>query len=189
MGIVALIENWDAQAILDLIAVCKSDSGKCGQGLRKAHKALGEHLGELLSEREKDAERYAVIILMRAGLPFGLGIADGLEITGKQVKIFFSSKEKDISDGFYADEFDRIILADAVIESGNSILSLADKIGAADKIVFATNVLSYKAIDKFECRNVYATRISQVSFKGAMQKTVTNGKGPDTGERLFDSTF
>jgi len=142
-----------------------------------------------IASQEKGVKKYAIMVLMRAGLPFGLGIADKLETLEKNVRVFFSAKEKELPDDFNASDYDRIILADAVIESGNSILGLAEKICVNEKIIFATNVLSHKAVAKFEKFNLYAIRVSQVSFTGSAQKTVSNGKGPDTGERLFNSGF
>jgi hypothetical protein len=189
MGITTLTENCNEQMISDCISICKSDSGISGTKLREAHYTLGVHLGKLIVNQERAAKKYSVIILMRAGLPFGLGIADGLEMFENNVRVFFSTKEKEIPDDFNTSNFDRIILADAVIESGNSILSLAEKIYTFDKTIFAANVLSNKAVSKFEKLNVYTVRVSQVSFKGSAQKNITNGKGPDTGERLFDSSF
>ena len=45
-----------------------------------------------------------------------------------------------------------------------------------------------KFSDKFDSSEmipIYASRISKNSFIGAKQKNVSNGKGPDTSERLF----
>jgi len=49
--------------------------------------------------------------------------------------------------------------------------------------------LDETAIPNFDGRTVYTVRISKTSFIGAIQKTISNGKGPDTGDRLFDSDF
>ena len=184
MGITTLMDVCDEQQVRELVSICKSGSGHGGRILRSAHKTLGEQMGALVA-REKGGNRYAVIIMMRAGLMFGLGVADGLETSGRQAMIFFSSLEMEIPEGFAENDFDIIILVDAVIESGNSILGLASKIRVSKNIVFMTNVLSCKAVDKFTNLDIYAVRLSQVSYKGARQNTIHDGKGPDTGERLF----
>ena len=189
MGIRVLSEICNDQNVMGFVSVCKSDSGICGSRLRIAHQALGTYLGKLIANQEKNAADYAVVILMLAGLPFGLGIADGLEAVSKNIKIFFSTQEKEFLNEFSVKDYDRIILVDAVINSGDNILRLADKIALPDKIIFATNVLSCKALQRFEKLNFYTTRVSQNSFKGSLQRDVSNGKGPDTGERLFDSCF
>jgi hypothetical protein len=79
-------------------------------------------------------------------------------------------------------------LGDAVIHTGKEILALADKLDC-ERIIFATNVLDELAIPRFEGQTVYAVRISDNSFVGAAQTAVSGGKGPDTGRRLFDTTF
>jgi uracil phosphoribosyltransferase len=187
MGITNLSKICNEQAVMDPIAVCKSDSGKCGTSLRNAHQTLGVFLGKLISNQEQNANKYAVIVLMRAGLPFGLGVADGLEIGNKHVRIFFYTENTQCE--ISVCEYDRIILADAVIESGDSILKVANELTTNDNIIFVTNVLSSKALPKFRHFNLYTVRVSENSFKGSEQKIVQNGKGPDTGERLFDSNF
>jgi hypothetical protein len=185
MGIAILTQNAEIER---LISVCKSDSGICGTELRAAHQALGIHLGKLIAETEHNATCYAVIILMRAGLPFGLGIADVLEDNDKDVAVFFSSKGKEIPDGFISTDYDCVILADAVINNGDNILTLVNKLKVCD-VIFATNVMSKKATTKFFDKRIYAVRISQNSFKGSEVKTIQSGKGPDTGNRLFNSVF
>ena len=57
---------------------------------------------------------------MRAGLPFGLGISDGLEKQGCDVAIYFIDEQID-SDTITSSNGRTIILADAVINSGKSI--------------------------------------------------------------------
>ena len=50
--------------------------------------------------------------------------------------------------------------------------------------VIATNVISSKFNVDY-IHPIYATRISGRSFVGAKQQTISNGKGPDTSDRLF----
>ena len=171
----------------EIISLCKSDSGVCGKKLREAHTEAGRLLGAEIS-KNNGWESVAVIIMMRAGLPFGLGIADELE-ANKKVRIFFSTKEQVIPLNFKIDEFDKILIVDAVIRTGKGMLELAEKLGAPDKIVFATNVIDESGIDNFKGKTVYAVRSSKHSFIGTKQKTIERGKGPDTGDRLFCSDF
>ena len=173
--------------IEDIIATCKSDSGVCGKALRKAHNLAGQLLGAEISA-SNDGENFAVVIMMRAGLPFGLGIADELE-DSKKVQIFFSTKEQVVPLNFNIDEFDKILIVDAVIRTGKGMLALAEKLGSLDKIIFATNVIDESGIQNFNGKTVYAVRSSKHSFIGSAQKIIEFGKGPDTGDRLFCSDF
>ena len=60
-----------------LIDVCKSDSGATGKKLREAHTNLGSLVAKTISQ-DFHGEKFAVVIMMRSGLNFGMGIADGL---------------------------------------------------------------------------------------------------------------
>ena len=57
------------------IALCKSGSGCTGKALRNAHYELGQEVAKMIRCDSKDDD-FVVIILMRSGLPFGMGIAD-----------------------------------------------------------------------------------------------------------------
>ena len=50
--------------------------------------------------------------------------------------------------------------------------------------IIATNVISSKFNVDY-IHPIYATRISGRSFVGAKQQTISDGKGPDTSDRLF----
>lgn len=173
-------------ALEEITAICKSDSGVCGRALRKAHFSAGRLLGKEIAAG--GGKSFAVIIIMRAGLPFGLGIAEELE-NGASVRVFFSTDERAIPPDFNAEESDKIIIADAVIRTGNDMLALSNKLGAQDKTVFAANVIDETGIKNFEGKRVYAVRSSKHSFVGARQKNIEKGRGPDTGDRLFYSDF
>ena len=166
----------------ELIMKCKSSSNVCGLALRNAHYNLGKCLGnQIATERILIDMKIAVLLMMRAGLPFGLGIADELEKNNK-IKIFFSTQENDFSD------FDLVIIADAVINTGKTVLEEKQKL-INKKVIVATNVLSDKYLDKFSELDIYTVRISEHSYKGSNSKVIANGTGPDTGERLFSNTF
>ncbi|MDE6690474.1 MAG: phosphoribosyltransferase, partial [Clostridia bacterium] len=174
MGVILL---QPTEKLSEIIGICKSSSGVCGKRLRDAHMTAGRLLGERIAADGR-ALNYAVVIAMRAGLPFGLGIADALEEDGN-VRIFFSTKEKPVPENLNVDSFGKIIIADAVIRTGNDMISLADKFSAPDKIIYATNVIDASGIPNFEGKTVYAVRSSQNSFVGSEQKFVGGGKGPD----------
>ena len=77
----------------------------------------------------------------------------------------------------------RMILCDGVVNTGKTILELAEMHRNYHPII-ATNVISEK-YNSNSMIPVYASRISKNSYTGAKQKTISNGKGPDTSDRLF----
>ena len=185
MGVKLL--NWN-ERVESITKICKSDSGICGKRLREAHIEAGELLANKILE-SVDAKSFAVIIVMRAGLPFGLGIANGLEDNKKEVSVFFSSKEEIVPTDFEVEEFDKIIISDGVIRTGKSMFELEEKLKASNKIIFAANVVDKTSLASFVEKDLFAVRVSSNSFVGAKQNFVEKGKGPDTGGRLFNSNF
>ena len=166
----------------ELIAKCVSSSGVCGRELREAHYRLGDVIGrQIQSDVALRGKRVAVLIMMRAGLPFGLGIADRLEADGN-VDVLFSTADTDCSD------YDYVVIADAVINTGKTIFEAIERMDR-QKVIIATNVIAEKHISNFDGLTTYAVRISTHSFKGAKITTVADGKGPDTGDRLFSNSF
>ncbi|TOR10989.1 phosphoribosyl transferase, partial [Vibrio parahaemolyticus] len=77
-----------------LINICKSSSMSMGYKLRNAHYQLGEIIAEPIAKSSNQQQNYAVLILMRAGLCFGNGIADKLEQLGGNVSIIFVNDDK-----------------------------------------------------------------------------------------------
>jgi uracil phosphoribosyltransferase len=170
-----------------LISVCKSDSQIYGFKLREAHYKLGKILAEKMVNDLPNHD-ITVIVMMRAGLCFGMGIADGLEMFGVKVSILFHfneeqwDKEKINWTQALAND---IILADAVINTGDSIIRFAQAIQYNKNVFFASNVLSEKAVHKFCDKCLYTIRVSEKSFVGSKVSVIKDGKGPDTGDRLF----
>ena len=162
------------------IEITLSSSGKRGTMLRGAHYELGKSLGLYIIEDIPSQDTFTVFVLMRAGLCFGLGLADAIENEKKNCKIVFSTDHNPILEGL-------VIFVDAVINSGDTILHAIK--GIANDMIIATNVISIKAIEKFENHTVYATRMSEKSFIGSNITIINDGKGPDTGERLFNNQF
>jgi uracil phosphoribosyltransferase len=187
MSVISLFDTEKSSDLESLIAVCKSDSQIHGLQLREAHYKLGNIIAKRMFN-DLPNHNITVIIMMRAGLCFGLGIADGLETLGAKVSILFYSdeeqwnKEKINCPMALAND---LILVDAVINTGDSIIQFAQSIQNDKTIFFASNVLSEKAAYKFKDKCLYTTRVSENSFKGTKISVVKNGKGPDTGNRLF----
>ena len=120
---------------------------------------------------------------MRSGLSFGLGIADELDCP----VLFYDDKNtgalaEQLKDNLQLRDC-RMILCDGVVNTGKTILELAEMYRNYHPII-ATNVISEKN-NSNSMIPVYASRISKNSYTGAKQKTISNGKGPDTSDRLF----
>lgn len=169
-------------SVKQAINKCLSSSQVCGYELREAHYYLGRKLGkEIANARSIFNKKVAVLIMMRAGLPFGFGISDALE-DNNSVAVLFSTYENDYF------SFDVVIIADAVVNTGKTILEIKSKL--VDKqVIIATNVISDKYLDNLKELDIFATRISNHSYKGVKTTMVSNGNGPDTGDRLFDNSF
>ena len=169
------------EKIESLINISKSTSGVTGTKLRQAHKEAGNKLACLI--RQQSSKKYAVVIMMRSGLMLGEGIADLLDCP----VLFYDegSETKFIDEWNYINqkiEYTAII-CDGVINSGKSIVNFLEKT-SINRFIIATNVISTKC-EMLNMWPIYATRISNNSFVGAKQKEISNGKGPDTSDRLF----
>ncbi|WP_418656675.1 phosphoribosyltransferase [Campylobacter showae] len=166
-----------------LIAKCKSNSRVGGAKLRKAHQRLGELMARRLCDED---DRFAVLALMRAGMPYAMGIADGLEAAGKKVAIFFI--EKDIDEILIESIKDRrVLIVDAVVNSGETLYKILNKL-PLDSIITATVVpenIPLKVFEILKRNRLFTVRISPNRYKGEKVMRIENGKGPDTGDRLF----
>ena len=164
------------------IALCKSNSNCTGKVLRVTHYELGQEVAKMI---KADAEKndFAVIIMMRSGLSFGMGVADFFDCPvlfhddKNNVDLSVQLQENNLQDK-------KLILCDGVVNTGKSIYSLIETCKLKN-VIIATNVLSDK-VDRTKMIPIYTTRISQNSFVGTKQKSVVNGKGPDTSDRLFN---
>lgn len=164
------------------IELCKSSSGVEGKSLRAAHGALGKEVANLI-RNDFPNEKFALVIMLRSGILFGLGIGDYLDCP----ILFYdgSNKEKllqEISENknLFSRKF---ILCDAVINSGKSIDNAIRDLSLNSPIIAAA-VISDKYTQKTTVP-IYSSRISKNSYVGAKQKNVSRGKGPDTSDRLF----
>lgn len=173
----------------DLIDLCRSSRLASGKVLRKAHERLGNLMAPLLLDTAH-YQCFTVLIMMRAGLPFGLGIADELEQMGYDTAVIFVEddviRKKDYS--FLMDR--QLIIADAVVNSGQSVCRVIDQLKQCDFSTYyqiVTAVMPESAINEPRLSNIdiYSVRISKNQFEGAKVNEVIDGKGPDTGDRLF----
>ncbi len=180
LSIKSLPITKDTQSLID---ICKSDSGANGKKLREAHSKMGSLVAKMIT-KDYSNEKFVVVIMMRSGLSFGLGIADELDCP----VLFYDDKNK----GALAEQLKdnpqlrdcRMILCDGVVNTGKTILEVASAYSSYHPVV-ATNVIS----EKYDSNNmipVYTSRISEHSYTGAKQLTISNGKGPDTSDRLFN---
>ncbi|MBO5357563.1 MAG: AAA family ATPase [Clostridia bacterium] len=164
------------------IEICKSTSGIRGKSLRSAHNALGKRVAEAI-RKDYPKERFVIVIMLRSGVPFGLGMADLLDcpvLFYDENNIEGFKKQLAENEGLLSG---KIILCDAVINTGKSIKK-AIQVLKHSSVIIATNVLSSK-YDTNSLIPIYATRISENSYEGAKQSNIENGKGPDTSDRLF----
>lgn len=168
------------------IECCKSSSKQTGFRLRQAHYALGARMGKAIHSVNPIQSKFAVWILMRAGLPFGLGISDGLEKKGCDVAVYFIDEQID-SDTITSSSGRTIILTDAVINSGKSIEHIYKRLpeNIQKSTIIATTVIPSNVVSRLENFNLMTVRVSPNQYQGAKVSTIQNGKGPDTGDRLF----
>ena len=170
------------ESIAANISACKSDSAITGKELRTAHYELGKEVAKMIRSDFVD-DRFAVVAIMRAGLPFALGICDYFDCP----ILFYDDKggtplERQLDENAQL-QGKTLIVCDAVINSGKTVRKIVDGLDNR-KCIIAANVLS----DKFGTGlkyPIYTARISTRSFVGAKQKDIANGKGPDTGDRLY----
>ena len=186
-----LNEIRNDREIEDLISVCKSDSGVMGTRLRAAHHQLGAKVGSLIEEEYHTDRPFAVVLLMRSASSFGEGIADILDCP----LLFLDEKHdrrwrmNDCNNKFIREnreilERSTLILADAVINTGETITQIYDTlIRISGDIILAANVIQ-SGFDHGD-KTVFGTRVSENRFKGSRVLKQEGGKGPDTGDRLF----
>ncbi len=170
-----------------LIESCKSAHMLKGYPLRHAHYNLGLRIAPMIADGVSVKRSFAVIAMMRAGFFFAQGIADKLEMDGYDVSLL------PIQGGVISEEdLNRIktrdaLFVDAVINSGKSILALLSQLPSSSVIKIATTVIPEKSIATFTEYELFAIRTSENQYKGAKVDHIANGKGPDTGDRLFNT--
>lgn len=186
---ITYLENKLNDKEASLLEVCKSTSGVRGKDLRNAHYQLGQKMGfELLNGPIKNVPRCCVLIMMRAGIPFGTGIADGLEGDHNKIEIHFIHNDI-VDNGIKSALSDKqIILVDAVVNSGNSVRRVLNQLSKSEqtKTIIATTVVPTQVEEScFDFPLLFSIRKSDNQYEGAKVSTVKDGLGPDTGDRLF----
>ena len=167
--VLILFELNKTKEVEELIAITKSNSGRSGPELAKAHIRLGEILAENI---ESDPADTTVVALLRGGIFFAQGIYFKL---GCKFEVY------DPKHGVYTRPATKnVILVDSVINTGKTITNLIDK----DTKV-ACCVINSNAVPLFE-EKLYTVRVSANSFVGSAVKTQKGNKGPDTTMRLFN---
>lgn len=187
-----LTDICSSDEIQNLIGICKSDSNKTGKELKKAHYRLGELLGSCILQDLVFNENVTVISLLRSGICFGDGIADALNCTHLFLDEKHDKRWLESGGDAFIMEYKKyilghtVILADAVINSGETIQKVYDTISVYVKnVIIAANVIqdAYNPCDK----NVFCVRVSNNKFQGSKVKIQMGDYGPDTGDRLFQT--
>lgn len=173
------LDQKDREVASD-IAMCKSSSGSMGRALRDAHRRLGSRLGRRISACLA-GEEFAVVIMMRSGLPLGEGIADELDCP----MLFFDGDVAQLVAQIEEDGLGsrRLVLTDGVVNTGRSLADLECGLKGY-RLAVAASVVSSSARFDNGCP-VFSARVSDNSYVGARQWDVSGGKGPDTADRLF----
>ncbi|KXJ53037.1 MAG: hypothetical protein AXW15_03275 [Neptuniibacter sp. Phe_28] len=187
-----VLENLLDASKLTALGLTKSQSSCDGATLRKAHYELGEATAEhIANSYVSGTSSYAVIILMRAGLNFGLGVADTLEYLDNQVSVHFAEKGGLDQDDLDALSRKKVVVVDAVVNTGKSVFKVLNQLeqSQANDAVVATIVMPETARFLEDKLNIISVRVSERKYKGAKVKTVAGGIGPDTGDRLFGTNL
>lgn len=165
----------------DLIEKTKSNSGISGNELANTHFKLGEILGETLKS-SIDENKTTIVSILRGGLFISNGIYS--KFNG-HYQLYNDKTDKDF--GIENKNDETIILIDSVINSGNTILKLIDKIEKNNiNIIIIAVVIQEEALKKLDKYQILTIRTSKNKFIGAKVKKQTGNKGPDTSDRLFN---
>lgn len=162
------------------ISICKSSSGINGSQLAQAHFNLGYQLGCYI-KKVLPNKKTPVLVLERGGRFFG----DGLYI-GFGGQLYPYNSKKDILPEFWSN---LLLIVDSVINTGDSILQLIDKLKGTYpemQVCIATNVIQKEALSKFKDYALFTIRVSDNKYVGKRQKMQIGNSGPDTADRLFN---
>ncbi len=165
-----MFELEKTEEVNELIALTKSDSEISGPRLAQAHIKLGELLAEHI---ELNPDETTVVAVMRGGIFFAQGIYFTL---GCKFEVYDPKHEE----GFKRPSTKNVILADSVINTGKTLLTLLD-----DNTWIASCVTNEKVVPIFEDK-LYTVRVSKNSFVGSAIKKQNGNVGPDTTMRLFN---
>ncbi len=131
----------------------------------------------------KDKEKVSILVMMRSGLYFGEGIREIFPFSSCFMFVEFPTQEELASIGN-----NKIIISDAVINTGKSMINLLDHLYKhikQPKIIVSCQVVQKKSVSKLEKLfpeiAFYTIRISENQYTGK--------GGTDTGNRLFNTSF
>jgi hypoxanthine phosphoribosyltransferase len=124
---------------------------------------------------------------MRAGLFFANGIADQIEDLGYPTSLILLDDNKISDDDLAFIQGKEILIVDAVINTGKTLFKYMEQLSDNDSLKVATTVIPNNSLQLFDKTNLYTIRISENQYKGAKVKYISNGKGPDTGDRLYNT--
>lgn len=165
-----MFEISKTEEIRRFIAVTKSDSGVSGPELVKAHIALGEALGEQMSDFKP--EETTIVAMLRGGIFF----AEGMYFAMKCRLQTFDPKHET----FVRPDTKNVILVDSVINTGKTIIDILD-----EDMAVACCVINEQAVPEF-VNQLYTIRVSKNSFVGDNVRKQEGKVGPDTTMRLFN---
>lgn len=139
------------------------------------------------SQKSAHFKEFAILVMMRAGLFYANCIADEIEGLGYTTSLILLDKDEISDDDMAFIQGKEIVIVDAVINTEKSILKLIEQLSANNSLKVATAVIPNNSLQLFEKTNLYTVRTSDNQYKGAKVKYISNGKGPDTGDRLFNT--
>ncbi|WP_105174270.1 uracil phosphoribosyltransferase [Pseudoalteromonas sp. T1lg122] len=185
---VTVLETKLSPEIKALIEHCKSSSKTTGYKLREAHYNLGQASAENLVKTDYlNQKHFSVLVMMRAGLKFALGISDMLEKMGKVVDIHFLNNDLVTDDILTSIKGKQVLIVDAVINSGKSILSVINQLPEVErkKSMLFTTVMPSSSVELLPGLKIFTVRLSDNKYTGAKVSKIQGNIGPDTGDRLF----
>lgn len=165
-----MFELEKTEAIKELVAITKSNSGISGPELAKAHMELGRLLAEQMPNL--DPENTTIVAMMRGGIFFAEGMYFAM---GCKFQTYDPKHEQ-----FVRPETKNVILVDSVVNTGKTILNILDP-----DMKVACCVINEQAVPLVDSC-LYTVRVSKNSFVGKNVKKQEGKVGPDTTMRLFN---
>lgn len=147
-----------------------------GFELRETHKELGRIIGkDIFKELGGEIDNVSIVFIMRAGLYMAEGISE----------YFHDAPYIPVRNSFELAKFREclegrtVILVDAVINTGGTIIPIIEQLNIKNKVIVATNVIFEDTVNKLNNCELRAIRVSTNSYVGT--------KGKDTGNKLFNT--
>lgn len=175
--IIAHSDDAEAKFLADRAG---SASGCRGDELRKVHFEIGQRIGEEIVEKTDLTPSDTVLVsLLTGAIPFSLGIGSVID-----TKLLWCDPHQ--ADGLPAVDRKNIILIDEVINSGKTILEIAQYYrNEGHKIYLAATVMPEDSEAFDSDYDLFTFRVSEHRYIGAIVKEIRGAKGPDTAARLY----